>query len=93
MKKPRCGAKTRKGEPCKAGALWSERSHRFTRCRNHGGLSTGPKTADGIERIRKAVTKHGQYARTPKSNVTQESVISASIEWLTPLLLRECNAL
>ena len=30
------------------------------RCRLHGGLSTGPKTAEGIQRIREAVTKHGQ---------------------------------
>ena len=31
------------------------------RCRMHGGCSTGPKTAEGIERIRKARTKHGRY--------------------------------
>jgi len=31
-------------------------------CKNHGGLSTGPKTAEGIERIRRAVTKHGRYS-------------------------------
>ena len=30
------------------------------RCRIHGGTSTGPKTADGIECIRKAHWKHGQ---------------------------------
>ena len=30
------------------------------RCRLHGGLSTGPKTAEGIERIQMAVTKHGR---------------------------------
>lgn len=63
MKPPRCGAKTRKGTPCKAGAIWSTRSHRYTRCRNHGGLSTGPKTPEGIERIRQAVTKHGRYSK------------------------------
>lgn len=27
----------------------------------HGGGSTGPRTADGIARIRKARTKHGAY--------------------------------
>jgi hypothetical protein len=32
------------------------------RCRLHGGLSTGPKTLVGIERIRKAVTRHGRYS-------------------------------
>ena len=30
------------------------------RCRMHGGGSTGPKTADGIERIRRASTTHGR---------------------------------
>ncbi|MDT4828087.1 hypothetical protein D3C80_1948320 [compost metagenome] len=33
-----CGAKTRKGEPCKRRDLYHS-----GRCRLHGGLSTGPK--------------------------------------------------
>jgi hypothetical protein len=32
------------------------------RCRLHGGLSTGPKTKEGIERIRRAKTKHGLFS-------------------------------
>ncbi|MBM4438216.1 MAG: hypothetical protein FJ029_13540 [Actinobacteria bacterium] len=28
----------------------------------HGGLSTGPKTAEGRARVRQAVTKHGRYS-------------------------------
>jgi len=28
----------------------------------HGGKSTGAKTAEGIERIRAARTKHGRYS-------------------------------
>jgi hypothetical protein len=32
------------------------------RCRLHGGLSTGAKTLEGIERIRKALTKHGRFS-------------------------------
>jgi len=31
------------------------------RCRLHGGASTGPRTAEGIERIKRARTKHGFY--------------------------------
>jgi hypothetical protein len=50
-----------------AAAIWSTRSGRYTRCRNHGGLSTGPKTAEGIERIRRAVTKHGNYSKRTKA--------------------------
>jgi hypothetical protein len=36
-----CGAKTRKGTPCKVLALPNGR------CKFHGGLSTGPKTPEG----------------------------------------------
>jgi len=36
-----CGAKTRRGAPCKALALPNGR------CRFHGGMSTGPKSAEG----------------------------------------------
>ena len=32
------------------------------RCRMHGGKSTGPGTAEGIERIRKMRTIHGRYS-------------------------------
>jgi hypothetical protein len=43
--RPRCGAKTRTGSPCKRMALHNGR------CRNHGGLSTGPETDAGKVRI------------------------------------------
>jgi hypothetical protein len=32
------------------------------RCRFHGGKSTGPKTAEGLARIRAARTIHGRYS-------------------------------
>jgi hypothetical protein len=54
---PRCGAKTRGGTHCQCPAM------RNGRCRLHGGLSTGPKTAAGIEAIRRARTKHGYYSK------------------------------
>jgi hypothetical protein len=56
-KAQRCGARTRKGTPCQCPAM------KNGRCRLHGGLSTGPKTVAGIERIRQAVTKHGFYTK------------------------------
>lgn len=40
-----CGARTRAGTPCKSRALY-----RSGRCKNHGGLSTGPKSAEGKAR-------------------------------------------
>jgi hypothetical protein len=54
---PRCGAKTRRGTACQCPAMPNGRRRR------HGGLSTGPKTSAGIERIRQAVTKHGMYSK------------------------------
>lgn len=38
----RCGARTRAGTPCKQKGLYA-----CGRCRLHGGLSTGPRTALG----------------------------------------------
>uniref|UniRef100_UPI000E75B29C HGGxSTG domain-containing protein n=1 Tax=Teichococcus vastitatis TaxID=2307076 RepID=UPI000E75B29C len=32
------------------------------RCKMHGGKSTGPRTAEGIERIRAARMKHGMFS-------------------------------
>ena len=33
------------------------------RCRVHGGLSTGPRTPEGLARSRRANWKHGAYSR------------------------------
>lgn len=44
-----CEAKTRKGHPCKNMSVPGRR-----RCKFHGGLSTGPKTIAGRERIAEA---------------------------------------
>lgn len=43
----RCGAKTRKGTPCKAPVVWWRGS---IRCKLHGGMSTGAKTPEGKAR-------------------------------------------
>ena len=49
-----CGAKTRKGTPCKAQPVWCETQDKPKngRYKLHGGLSTGPKTEAGKEAIR-----------------------------------------
>ena len=56
-KAPRCGAKTRRGTACLCPAM------RNGRCRLHGGKSTGPRTAEGLERSRKARWRHGFRSR------------------------------
>src|SRR3954468_6696350 len=53
---PPCGARTRSGIACKGPAM------RNGRCRMHGGTSTGPRTAEGLQRIRKARTRTGLYS-------------------------------
>ena len=44
---PRCGARNRRGSPCQAPAMRGR-----TRCRLHGGKSTGPTTLEGLTRLR-----------------------------------------
>jgi hypothetical protein len=53
---PRCGAKTRRSKACQAPAMPNGR------CRMHGGASTGPRTAEGLARSRRARWKHGLYS-------------------------------
>jgi hypothetical protein len=74
--KRRCGAKNRQGRPCQCPAM------KNGRCRLHGGLSTGAKTLTGLERIRRAVTKHGRYSQATK---TEQLSFRA--------LLRQCREL
>lgn len=53
-----CGARTRSGTPCQKSPITGKK-----RCRNHGGLSTGPKTAEGKRRSREAKLRHGRYSK------------------------------
>jgi hypothetical protein len=52
-----CGARSRSDGICCSPPLPNGR------CRNHGGLSTGPRTAEGLARMRKAKTRHGLHAQ------------------------------
>ena len=52
----RCGARTRSGECCRQPAM------KNGRCRMHGGLSTGPRTAEGRARCAAARRIHGFYS-------------------------------
>ena len=54
---PRCGAMTRAGNQCRRKPVPGKR-----RCPNHGGLSTGPKTAEGQLRALAALQR-GREAR------------------------------
>ncbi len=65
---PRCGARarTRGRGPCLAPAVRGS-----TRCRMHGGLSTEPRTAQGLERSRRARRTHGRYSRAARSSAAR----------------------
>lgn len=54
--RPRCGARTRGGAPCRAPAMWDDVTDAPVngRCRHHGGCSTGPRTAEGRARAAEA---------------------------------------
>lgn len=58
-----CGAKTRKGTPCRCK---SEPGRR--RCKFHGGMSTGPKTPEGRERIAQAQRRRWAALKSVRSS-------------------------
>src|SRR6266567_7721908 len=78
-KAPRCGAKTRRGTACQCPAM------KNGRCRLHGGRSTGPRTPAGLERIRRAVTKHGRYA---KAAIEERSNLRSLMQEARAILVR-----
>ncbi len=51
--RPRCMARRRDGRRCQAKVAWDTEHDRArnTKCRVHGGLSTGPRTPEGRRRI------------------------------------------
>ena len=53
-----CLAKTRSGTPCQKHPIAGR-----TRCRLHGGLSTGPKTPEGKAACVAAHWKHGRRSK------------------------------
>ena len=66
----RCLAKNRKGNPCQCPAMKGQ-----SRCRLHGGLSTGPKTVSGRARVAEANTKHGRRSRSCSRDENEEVAI------------------
>lgn len=71
---PRCGAKTRSGQPCRSPAVQGKR-----RCRMHGGAA-----GSGAPRGNKNALKHGLYTQSIRS---AEKKIQALIRKSRDLLL------
>ncbi len=61
-----CGARTRQGGSCGQLAMPNGR------CRFHGGMSTGPRTAEGLERMRVSKITHG--ARTAEMRELRRTI-------------------
>ena len=77
---PPCGAKTRSGTPCR------RRSFANGRCRNHGGLSSGPKSSEGRQRIVEAQKRrweHWRDGRSTTANSERSVRIGACLAYAT----------
>ena len=77
----RCSAKTRAGGMCQNPAIGSR-----TRCKLHGGKSTGPKSIEGRARVVAANTKHGLRS---KAHVEKVKAINAELRRITYELKRD----
>ena len=74
----RCTAKSsRTKQQCGKPALKSSKTQK---CGHHGGLSTGPKTAEGRQRIADAQTVHGRYTKAERLERSRESLELAQLE-------------
>ncbi len=74
----RCGAKRKSDrKPCQGPAM------RNGRCRVHGGLSTGPKTPEGLARSRRSNWKHGHNSAEARSErATARTLLREVRHWL-----------
>lgn len=63
---PQCGARCRDGHSCQAQATRDAETGCYVRngrCRLHGGLSTGPRTAAGKRRVGEVARRRAQARR------------------------------
>lgn len=72
-----CCAQTRAGAPCKRRPVPGR-----TRCKLHGGASTGPRTAAGRAEQRASATTHGIYANAiDGAEIEAVSGTDVSLDW------------
>ncbi len=78
VKCKRCQARSsRKKQQCGKPAIRGKNV-----CSTHGGLSTGPKTVEGIKRIQNAHWKHGNETKEARAERSQKSLQFALLEQL-----------
>jgi len=74
----RCTAKSvRSGKQCAKPAMKSSRTQK---CSHHGGWATGPKTAEGRQRIAQANTKHGGSSKVARLQLSTASAELSRLE-------------
>jgi hypothetical protein len=73
---PRCGARARSGNPCRAPGMANGR------CRMHGGKCTGPRTPEGKARTIAAHTTHGQSTAAKRAVQRYVSTLAARMRLL-----------
>lgn len=74
----RCTARSqRTGQQCGRPALKTSKTQK---CGRHGGLSTGPKTAEGKARIAALHTVHGQETRAKRAERSAASARLSQLE-------------
>jgi hypothetical protein len=59
-KRPKCGAKTRAGAACRALVCVRSNGSHATKCKNHGGRSTGATTPEGRAAIAESNRRRGR---------------------------------
>ncbi len=67
--RPRCGAKTRAGTPCRCRAMYNGR------CKFNGGASTGPRSPEGKARV--AAAQRARWARYRAEKAAREAADAA----------------
>ena len=74
----RCSAKSvRSGLQCAKPAM---KSSRTVKCSHHGGWATGPKTAEGRQRIAQAHTIHGESTKAARLELSKASAQLSQLE-------------
>ena len=71
----RCQARNRAGNQCAKPAIRGKRV-----CGFHGGLSTGPRTSEGMARIKEAATKHGRFTQEGRRRATTQAARIRELE-------------
>ena len=74
-------AKTRRGTLCQNPAIKGR-----SRCKLHGGRSTGPRSPEGKARVAAANTKHGRRSR---AHVEKVKAINAELRRITYEIKRD----